>query len=251
MSSTPRSQQSQVARAWGGFLRSGRKLFRMWWGSSLKTRILTIGIPVALLLLVMVIPTPHTAVIRSWVASTGGWAPATFIALMVVFTQLPLPRTAWTIAAGVLFGEVTGSIVALIGLGISACVSLLLVRMLGRPYVERRTHGDPRMEMLQSILASRGWVAVLGLRMVPAIPFSILNYSCAVSSIPLVPFLFATIVGSAPNTVATVIASATVATGGSPWILVLSVVVVLFGFALSAREFRNWRAMMKKQEQED
>lgn len=216
-------------------------LLALWRRIPTKRKIAIIGIPIAAIIILYFIPLPAVTTIREWVDASGTWGPLTYLALMIGFTQLPLPRTVWTIAAGVLFGPVLGSILALIGLSASALVSLLLVRRLGRPWVERRTAHADKLKALQDIVAHRGWIAVLGMRMVPAIPFSLLNYACGLSYLPVGAFLITTVIGSAPNTIATVMASDAIATGASPWILLLSVVVVLTGFALSIREFRIWR----------
>ena len=230
------------ARVAGAFCRWWRAALALSW----KTKFTFVGVFVLFVACVLLIPVPSTEEIRTWVSSVGTWAPLAYVLLMVSFTQLPVPRTVWTIAAGLLFGSFLGSVLALIGLATSAALSLLLVRTLGKRFVDRKSAGDPRLELLGQIVAQRGWVAVLGLRMVPAVPFSPLNYACGVSTIPLLPYLLATVVGSAPNTIATVIATDALATGHSPWILLVSVVVVLTGFALSAREFAQWRSVLKK-----
>ena len=222
-----------------------RRFLRRIWALPAKAKIL-IGLVLAFLACLPLIPLPSAEYIRQSVSSLGPWAPIGYLVGMVAFTQLPFPRTVWTIAAGLLFGSLLGSALALVGLATSALVSLILVRAFGKPWVDQKSEGDPRLELLGQIVAQRGWIAVLGLRMVPAVPFSPLNYACGLSTIPVVPYLLATILGSAPNTVATVMATDALATGGNLWILLLSAVVVLIGLGLTAREFIQWQAVLKR-----
>lgn len=187
------------------------------------------------------VPTPEIAAIRNIVHSTGTWAPATYIVLMVLCTQLPIPRTAWTVAAGVIFGVKLGISVALLGLIFSAALSLTLVKTLGRRTVAARAKDNATLESLLGIVAARGWIAVLGLRMVPAVPFSILNYACGAVMMPMGGFLAATLLGSAPNTIATVLLADAAATGTPRWMLLLTIPIYLVGIVLSLREASVWR----------
>lgn len=201
---------------------------------------LRIGLPLLLVLLVaagLLLPVPDAATLRDHLAAAGGWAPLTYLALMVSATQLPVPRTVWTVVAGLLFGAGTGSLLALVGLVLSAGISLLLVRRLGRDLV-RRGSDLRQVAALQDRLEQRGWISVLGLRMIPAVPFSLLNYACGLSRIPMAPYLTATLAGSAPNTVATVAATDVLVTGGSPWALGVTAVTALLGLGLTVRETR-------------
>jgi uncharacterized membrane protein YdjX (TVP38/TMEM64 family) len=200
-------------------------------------RVLLPVILVALVAAGFLLPVPDATELRDRLADTGGWAPLTYLVLMVTATQLPVPRTVWTVAAGLLFGAWTGSVLALAGLLLSAGISLLLVRYLGRG-LTRRAADLGQVAALQARLERRGWISVLGLRMIPAIPFSLLNYACGLSRIPLAPYLSATLAGSAPNTVATVAATDVLVTGGSPWVLGVTAVTACLGVFLTVRETR-------------
>jgi uncharacterized membrane protein YdjX (TVP38/TMEM64 family) len=204
----------------------------------------------ALALLVLVatilVPTPDLDTIRHGVRGSGMLAWASFLALMVGATQLPVPRTVWTVSAGVLFGPVVGSVLALAGMAVSVTLSLVLVRWIGGPAV-RRAERSPRFRALQVALEDRGWVAVLGLRMIPVVPFSLLNYACGLSRIRLLPCVLATIAGSAPLTVAVVASSDVVVGGGEPWFLAVSVLLAAAGVLLTAGEWRRVRARLAPQ----
>lgn len=208
------------------------------------------------------VPVPPLSTIRQWVEQTSPWAPLTYLLLMVAFTQFPIPRTVWTLAAGILFPPVVGISLMMMGLGISAGVSLMVVRRIGSLWTGRgsaetknakATEESAQAQRLSNLVEDRGWIAVLGLRMVPAVPFSVLNYACALISIPLGPFLFATIVGSLPNTVALVLAaSALTSENGADQqglMLGLSVGLILLGLAIAAREMVVWRRMLDNDQQ--
>lgn len=235
-----------LRRAPGAIRAAAGSLGRAWQRLPLSRRVSLLGVLALVAVCVTVLPVPDVMQVRAWVASAGALGPLAYLVLMVSFTQLPFPRTVWTIAAGFLFGPLLGSALAVTGLAVSATCSLLLVRGLGawwlRPAGGPSSAASPRVAALRDVIRERGWVAVLGLRMVPLVPFSPLNYACALSGIPLLPFVAATVAGSSPTTVVTVVASDAIATGGHPWVLLLSAAVAAAGVALSGRELTRWRS---------
>lgn len=190
---------------------------------------------------VVLLPTPDVDDVRDRVSAAGVWGPLTFLVLMVGATQLPVPRTVWTVSAGILFTPLAGCVLALTGMALSVTLSLVLIRWVGSSAV-RRAERNPSFRTLQQALEQRGWVCVLGLRLIPVVPFSLVNYACGLSRIPLVPCILATVVGSTPLTVAVVLtADSLVGDGGQPWFLALSVVLALTGVALTADQVRRLR----------
>lgn len=85
----------------------------------------------------ILLPTPGVATVRNSVRGTGVLAWGAFLLLMVGATQLPVPRTVWTVSAGVLFGPVVGSLLALTGMAVSVTLSLVLLRWIGGPAARR------------------------------------------------------------------------------------------------------------------
>jgi len=160
-----------------------------------------------------------------------------FLVCHALITVAPFPRTVLTLAAGLLFGPLTGVSIALTATTVSAVLALLLVRRLGRDAVaERLRHGA--LQTVNTRLAQRGWLAVTSLRLIPVVPFSVLNYCCGVSDIRLRPYVLATIVGIVPGTVAVVLLGDAITGRTSPALLGVSAAcagVGLLGLLVDAR----------------
>ena len=191
-------------------------------------QVLSVVILVVLVGALFVVPLPSVTTFRNWSVGAGWWFPFAFSAVYILATQFPIPRTVFTLSCGVLFGPLIGIGVALISTGCSALLSLLIVRRLGRDWVQSRlTH--PAVDGVNAHLRRRGWLAVGSLRMIAAVPFSVLNYVCALSSIKALPFTLATIVGSAPGTIATVLVGDAAAGQGSSLTILISVILFEVG----------------------
>lgn len=176
--------------------------------------------------------------VRGAVESAGPWAPALFVLLAVAFTVLPVPRTVFTVAAGVLFGSVTGLALAVLGTTLAAVVAFWLVRLVGRASVER--HAPRRaLHWVRDRLDRNGLLAVASLRLIPVVPFAVLNYAAGLSGVRFGSYVLGTVVGILPGTVAVVVLG-DAATGGRPHPVLLAVSVVggligLAGALLAAR----------------
>lgn len=163
----------------------------------------------------LLIDVPPLSTLRTWSDATGAWFPLLFFMLYVVVTQFPIPRTIMTISAGVLFGTVEGVVLALSATTVSAVISLVVVRFLLRDWVEPRLT-NPKLQAVNARLEERGWLAVLSLRMIAAVPFSVLNYAAALTRVRVAPFALATLVGSAPGTVLVAVFGDTLAGEAKP-----------------------------------
>nr|WP_295803162.1 TVP38/TMEM64 family protein [uncultured Corynebacterium sp.] len=154
---------------------------------------------VALLAAAVLVDVPDVAALRQWSEDLGPWFVVAFTAAYVLFTQFPIPRTVWTVAAGVLFGPWLGLGVSLVALTISATLSLLVVRRLLGEWI--RPHlSHPAVFTINSRLESRGWLAIASLRLVAGVPFCLVNYVAALTPIPVAHFALATLFGSIPTT---------------------------------------------------
>ncbi|MBJ8337534.1 TVP38/TMEM64 family protein [Antrihabitans sp. YC3-6] len=185
---------------------------------------------IALFVVGALLPHPDVEQVRRWADSVGPWFPLVFFVAHALITVAPFPRTVFTLSAGVLFGPLTGILLAVSATTVSAALALLLVRAVGRDSVASRlTH--PAIRSVDVHLARRGWLAVGSLRLIAPIPFSVINYCCGLSSIRLVPYLVATVVGVIPGTVGVVLLGDALTGRTDPALLVLSGICIAIGIA--------------------
>ncbi|RVW08862.1 TVP38/TMEM64 family protein [Prescottella agglutinans] len=174
------------------------------------------------------VPLPSIDQIRAWADAVGPMFVVVFFLVHVVVTMAPVPRTIFTVSAGVLFGAVTGITVAIAATTVSAVLALLAVRAIGRDAVAAHlTH--PAVKAVDERLARRGWLAVGSLRLIAAVPFSVVNYCCGVSSIRVLPFTVATVVGALPGTVGVVLLADALTGETDPALLAVSGVCIAVG----------------------
>lgn len=209
----------------GGLCRDAVNAVRQW---SWAKKILVAAAVVGFFAVTVLFDVPPLATLRVWADSAGGWFVVAFWFAYVLITQFPVPRTILTLSAGVLFGPWVGILLSLTATAAAAAVSLSIVRgLLGewiRPYLRH-----PAVAGINRRLEQRGWLAVASLRMIAGIPFSVLNYAAALTSVRLVPFTVATFIGSAPGTIAMVFFGDTLTGEADPVIIAITVALAVVG----------------------
>ncbi len=198
------------------------------------------GLAVAALVAVaLLVPLPTAVQMRDWATSVGPWFPLAFLGAHIVVTVLPFPRTAFTLAAGLLFGPVLGITLAVAASTASAVIALVLVRAAGWQLSRLVRH--QAVETVDARLRDRGWIAVMSLRLIPAVPFSVLNYAAGASAIRVLPYTFSTLAGVLPGTAAVVILGDALTGHVSPLLVLVSLCTGIVGIALLAYEIRHHR----------
>jgi uncharacterized membrane protein YdjX (TVP38/TMEM64 family) len=185
------------------------------------------------------VPLPSPVQLRDWAESAGPWFPLVFLLAHILTTVLPFPRTAFTLAAGLLFGPVLGALIAVAASTASAVVALLLVRAAG--WQLHRLVRHRAIHRVDARLRERGWLAIMSLRFIPAVPFSVINYAAGASAVRLVPYTLATVAGLLPGTAAVVVLGDALAGHVSPMLYLVSVCTGALGLAGLLLEIRHYR----------
>lgn len=197
---------------------------------------------------VLLVPLPTAVQLRDWATSVGAWFPLAFLGAHILITVLPFPRTAFTLSAGLLFGPALGVGIAVLASTVSALIALLLVRAFGWQLNTLVSH--PGVDSLDDRLRERGWPAVLSLRLIPAVPFSVLNYAAGASAIRVMPYLLATLAGLLPGTSAVVILGDALTGDINPLLVLVSVCTGAVGISGLIYETRRYRREADSAQQE-
>jgi uncharacterized membrane protein YdjX (TVP38/TMEM64 family) len=118
-------------------------------------------------------------------------------------------------------------------------IALLLVRAAGWQLSRLVKHA--RVESVDARLRERGWPTVISMRMIPAMPFSVVNYACGASAVRVMPYTLATLVGLLPGTAAVVILGDALTGHVSPMLFVVSLCTASVGIAGLIYEIRTHR----------
>ncbi|MDV7100665.1 TVP38/TMEM64 family protein [Gordonia amicalis] len=176
------------------------------------------------------IPLPSIGSVRTWGDDLGPAFPWLFFAAYAIVTIAPIPRSTFTVMAGIFFGPVVGFVGAMIASSLAAVAAFGLVRALGRDRV-RPFLKKPVVKAVEYRLERRGWLAVGSLRLIAACPFSVANYCSALSSVRPVPFTVASIIGMAPGTAAVVMLGDSLTGETNPLQLLVSGALFTVGIA--------------------
>ena len=134
--------------------------------------------------------------IQAFVASLGPWGPLVFMLAYAIGPAFLVPGLPFDLAAGILFGPVWGTVYSLGGATAGATVAFLAARTVGREWTEAKLSGP--LKKLKEGVDNGGWEFVAFVRLVPVIPFNLLNYALGLTRIGLVPYVLASFIFMGP-----------------------------------------------------
>jgi len=173
--------------------------------NSKKTRtILRIGLIVALAGAIAVAAQYREALdvetLAAELAGFGWLGPVVFAAVFAAATVLFLPGAAFGLAGGALFGPVWGVVWNLTGATVGATLAFLAARYVFSDWAEAKAGG--RMHQLKQGVENEGWRFVAVARLVPMVPFNLLNYALGLTRIPFAQYVTASAGCMLPGTIA-------------------------------------------------
>ncbi len=173
------------------------------------------------------------------------WGPVAFVLLYAVLSALDFSGLVLTLAGGAVFGFWWGALLNTIGANLGATGAFWLARALGREGL--RTLVGDRLSGLDRLAEGQGPMWLLRLRLIPVVPFNLLNLAAGLTAMPWRGYAAATAIGILPGTlVYTYFADALVAgVAGGPRgallrVLVAGALLVILSFLPGVARRLRW-----------
>jgi uncharacterized membrane protein YdjX (TVP38/TMEM64 family) len=172
------------------------------------------------------LPTPDE--VRDFGESLGPFAIALFVPLFVLANF----AITWPIlagAAGLLFGTVGGTPLALAGVTAAALAQMWVARRLAAGH-----HGNllpQRTKAIEDFLTRNGTLAVMESRIVPLLPYGLVNWSAGLTHLRYRDMVLGTVVGAAPKVFAYTALGGSLTDLSSPEAIAAVTLIVLIGLA--------------------
>lgn len=140
------------------------------------------------------------AALRDFIQSFGSFAVLAYIIAYALNTiSIMPPIAALSLTAGLAFGALWGALYLMVGAMIGTTATFLISRYFGRSLIEKMLKG--KFKDLDEKLANNGFMAILFFRVIPLMPYEVLNYAGGLSRIKFKDYFFATFLGLIPGVI--------------------------------------------------
>jgi uncharacterized membrane protein YdjX (TVP38/TMEM64 family) len=167
--------------------------------------------------------------VRDRIHGFGVAAPVVFVAASALLTVVLFPGPLLAGASGLLFGTALGTPLSIAAATLGASLAFSLARWWAHDAVEELA--GPRLQALRSRLGDFGFLSVFYARLLPGVPYNIVNYAAGLTPIRLGAFAAGTALGAAPRAFAYTALGGSLENLGSPQAIVAFVVLIVMALA--------------------
>lgn len=138
----------------------------------------------------------HILVFIAMIKQIGWLGPFFFLIIYCLATVLLLPTMVLTLAGGALFGPINGILLNLIGATLGAISAFCISRYIANDWLIAKR--NKKLNTLIAGVEKRGWQFVALLRLIPIVPFNLVNYGLGITRIKLSHYVMATMIFLVP-----------------------------------------------------
>lgn len=135
----------------------------------------------------------------------GSWAAIGYIGLFTLLPAFFFPVAVLALAGGLLFGLWWGSLYTFLGAILNCTLMFFLARFSGRKQVEaliEKKLSPIWQQRLENLNSNGGFALLIILRLIPAVPYNLINYAFGLSAMKYSTYILASSIGIIPGTFA-------------------------------------------------
>ena len=143
--------------------------------------------------------------LQDLISRTGSWAAIAYIGLFTLLPAFFFPVAVLALAGGLLFGLWWGSVYTFIGAILNCTLMFLLARYAGRDKVEaliQKKLSGQWQQRLRDLNGGGGFLLLVILRLIPAVPYNLINYAFGLTAMPWRTYIIGSAIGIIPGTLA-------------------------------------------------
>ena len=188
--------------------------------------------------------------IQVWLEKMGAFAPLVYIFIYTLGTLLILPSTPLNLTGGAIFGIWWGTLWTTVAALVAAIAAFAFTRTIGRDLISRKL--GQRWSAVDAEISQGGLFYMFAIRLLPIIPYGIVNFVAGLTSIKFKDYLIGTLLGTLPGVLPFVMMGAGITELSQGNVLPLMGAFALTGMLIgSATWYRRRRQAPKIESQRD
>ena len=143
--------------------------------------------------------------LKDIISQFGNWAAIAYIGLFTLLPAFFFPVAVLALAGGLLFGLWWGSLYTFLGAILNCTLMFLLARSAGRKKVEallQKKLSPVWQQRIRHLNSSSGFLLLIVLRLIPAVPYNLINYAFGLTAMSFRTYILASAIGIIPGTLA-------------------------------------------------
>ncbi|MGL5542714.1 MAG: TVP38/TMEM64 family protein [Cetobacterium sp.] len=171
--------------------------------------------------------------LETLIKGLGPWGPIAYIAMFAIVTVTCISTLPITLAGGIIFGGIWGTLYTLVGASLGLSLSFLIARYVARKPIEAKFGNSDAFKKINEGVKNEGWFILATTRLLPIFPFGIQNYVYGLTPISFIQYAVLSTIFILPGTAVFVLLAGAVASGDKATAIKMSLTASLIFFALT------------------
>lgn len=135
---------------------------------------------------------------RDLLNRVGFWQYPLFVSAYTGAALIPFPTTVLSMASGAVWGLYVGTAITVASATLASCLPFALARWMGRGAAQALVKKHPTAKRCDRFAGRNGFMAVLMMRLIPVLPWDLVNYLSGLCGIRFRDYLLAGLLGTLP-----------------------------------------------------